>query len=277
MILDADTLAIAPLAPTPPLNSSLPPTQSSQHQPAHFPKAIGQLVGIGVGPGDPELITVKALRLLQAAPVVAFPASRGDQPGLAQCIISPWLRAEQQQLPLTFSFSRDLAVLTAAWEAAAEVVWPYLQQGQDVVFASEGDIGFYNTFTYLAQTLQNHHPEVVVQAVPGVCSPLAAAAALGIPLTIQGEKLAVLPALYSPQDLESVLAWADMVVLMKVSSVYSQVWQILQRHALLQRSAVITYATQPHQTIYRDLSCYADLELPYFSLLVVQVTANRLG
>ncbi|HEY9734753.1 MAG TPA: SAM-dependent methyltransferase, partial [Trichocoleus sp.] len=143
--------------------------------------AVGQLTGIGVGPGDPELLTVKALRLLQAAPVVAFPAGRNGQLGMAQQIIAPWLQPHQVQLPLTFSFDRDPAVLEAAWQGAAVRVWPYLNQGQDVVFASEGDISFYSTFTYLAQTLQQEHPELQVRAVPGVCSPLAAAAAVGHP------------------------------------------------------------------------------------------------
>lgn len=239
--------------------------------------ATGQLIGVGVGPGDPELLTVKALRLLQEAPVVAFPAGRGEQPGMAQQIIAPWLQPHQIQLPLTFSFDRDPAVLEAAWQAAATQVWPYLNRGQDVVFASEGDISFYSTFTYLAQVLQQEHPNLQVQAVPGVCSPLAAAAAVGHPLTIQGEKLAILPALYAPEELETALEWAEVVVLMKVSSVYSQVWEILRQRGLLRQSYAIAHISHPQQQIYRDLSQYANLKLPYFSLLVVQATPNPLA
>ena len=238
---------------------------------------VGRLLGIGVGPGDPELITVKALRVLQSAPVVAYPAGRNGQLGMAEQIIAPWLKPEQRRLPLTFSFAREPDLLTAAWEAAAAKVWPHLQQGQDVVFASEGDISFYSTFAYLAHTLRQHHPQLSIQAVPGVCSPLAAAAVMGDPLTLQGEKLAILPALYSPQELQAVLTWADKVVLMKVSSVYSQVWEILRQHDLLSQSYVITHIGHPQQQCYRDLSHLPALELPYFSLLVVQVTSNRLA
>lgn len=234
------------------------------------PPSLGKLWGIGVGPGDPELITVKAQRLLHHCAVVAFPAGRSGHPGVAQRILSPWLRPDQHQLPLWFPYVDDPAVLTAAWEQAAETVWEHLAQGQDVVFATEGDASFYSTFTYLAQTLQQQHPEVSVEVVPGVCSPLAAAAMLGQPLTIQHQRLTVIPAFYGVEGLEAALEAAEVVVLMKVASVYPQVWEILARRQLLHRSAVVVRATQPDQVMYRDLTDKPQLDLPYFSLLIVQ-------
>lgn len=236
--------------------------------------SIGTLYGISAGPGDPELLTVKAMRLLQRAAVVAYPAGVRGKSGFAEQIVAPWVTPQQTRLVLTFPFVQDVAVLTAAWQAAAAQVWLYLEQGQDVVFASEGDVSFYSTFTYLAQTLVQQHPEVRVEAVPGVCSPLAAIAALGLPLTVQGDRLAILPALYHPQELEAVLNWADVVVLMKVSSVYAQVWEILQQRDLLARSYVVEWATLPQQVIHRDLRALPQLELPYFSLLVVKVRGD---
>ena len=235
---------------------------------------IGILYGISVGPGDPELITLKGLRSLQKAPVVAFPAGIEGKPGMAQQIISPWLSQEQYQLALKFPYVQDMAVLTEAWQLAAEQVWKYLQIGQDVAFACEGDISFYSTFTYLAQTLQQMHPEAVIKLVPGVCSPMAAASLLGLPLTIRQERLVVLPALYHVGELEAVLDWADVVVLMKVSSVYEQVWKVLQQRSLLSQSWVVERATLPDMVIYADLSDQPTLKLPYFSLLIVQVTRS---
>ncbi|MEB3338546.1 MAG: precorrin-2 C(20)-methyltransferase [Leptolyngbyaceae bacterium] len=233
---------------------------------------IGTLYGIGAGPGDPELITLKGWRLLQRVPVVAFPAGIQGKPGIAQQIGAEWFRPEQIQLDLVFPYVQEMQVLTQAWQVAAEQVWQHLIQGQDVAFLSEGDVSFYSTFTYLAQTLQQVHPEAIVQVIPGICSPLAAAAVLGIPLTIRAQRLVVLPALYNPEELEAILAWADVVVLMKVSSVYQQVWAILEHHHLLDRSYVVERATLPEQKIYANLSDYPSLTLPYFSLLVVQVT-----
>ena len=255
--------------------------------------ARGTLYGIGVGPGDPELITVKALRQLQAAPVVAFPAGLKGKPGVAERIITPWLSAEQTRLPLNFPYVLDAQQLLAAWQQAAEVVWPYLARG-DVVFACEGDVSFYGTFTYLAQCLQQQHPGVKVEAIAGVSSPMAAAAALGIPLTCQAERLAILPALYSfNQDsfdkhkddadsdggdcqLEAALNSAEVVVLMKVGSVYNQVWKILERRQLLARSYVVENATRPEQKIYTGLQNHPNLQLPYFSLLIVQCKARTM-
>ncbi len=236
---------------------------------------IGTLYGISVGPGDPELITIKGLRSLQQAPVVAFPLGVNGKPGMAQLIVTEWLRLDQVQLALTFPYVQDMAVLSQAWHQAAEQVWQYLRQGQDVAFACEGDVSFYSTFTYLAQTMQQLHPEAVVKLVPGVCSPMAAAAALGLPLTMRQQRLAVLPALYTVGELETVLDWAEVVVLLKVSSVYEQVWKVLQQRDLLENSWVVERATLPSQVIYSDLRDRFTLKLPYFSLLIVQVCADK--
>jgi precorrin-2/cobalt-factor-2 C20-methyltransferase len=230
----------------------------------------GILYGIGVGPGDPELITLKGLRLLKQVPVVAFPEGRGKT-GMAQEIVAQWLSPHQVHLPLDFAFARDENLLAQAWQIAAQKVWHYLEQGQDVAFVCEGDISFYSTFTYLAQTLQQFYPQAIVQAIPGICSPMAAAAALGVPLTVRHQRLAILPALYAPDELETALDWADVVVLMKVSSVYDRVWQILQRRQLLKQSWVVERVALPNQIIYSDLSDRPHLQLSYFSLLIIRV------
>lgn len=233
---------------------------------------IGTLYGISAGPGDPELLTVKALRVLQQAPVVAYPLGVRGKLGFAEQIVASWLKPEQIRLSLTFPYVHDSEVLESAWAIAADQVWHYLLQGQDVVFASEGDVSFYSTFTYLAQTLLKQHPEARVEAIPGVCSPLAAIANLGLPLTLKGDRLVILPALYQPEELEAVLKWADVVVLMKVSSVYEQVWTVLAQHQLLHQSYVVEWATLPQQVIHNPLK--PELQLHYFSLLIVRVTSS---
>lgn len=236
---------------------------------------LGTLYGIGVGPGDPELISLKGLRRLQGSPVVAFPAGMDQKPGIAEQIIQSWLQPQQIQLALNFPYVQDSQVLEQAWQIAAAQVWGHLHQGQDVAFVSEGDVSFYSTFSHLSRTLQQHYPDVQIQAIPGICSPLAAAAALGLPLTIQGDRLVVLPALYRVSELESILDWADVVVLLKVSSVYQQVWSILAQRDLLASSFIVERATSPQQVIYSNLCDRPHLELPYFSLLVIRV--NQTG
>ncbi len=234
--------------------------------------------------------------------MVAFPSGIRGQMGVAESIVSPWLLATQTRLPLAFPYVLDEQQLSTAWQQAAQTVWPYLQTG-DVVFACEGDVSFYGTFTYLAQSLQRQYGAVKIEAIAGVSSPMAAAAALGIPLTCQDQRLAVLPALYSfkgfkdsskenstesritgadgneplklpselpVSELEAAIAWADVIVLMKLSSVYRQVWQILAQHQLLESSYVIENATKANQVIHTDLQNHPDLKLPYFSLLIVR-------
>lgn len=230
---------------------------------------IGTLYGISVGTGDAELITVKGLRILQQVEIVAFPSGMNHKPGIAEQIIKPWL-SEQTQLALEFPYIQDEQLLQKAWNKAAEEVWNYLKSGKDVAFACEGDISFYSTFNYLAQTVAINYPEVKIEMIPGVCSPLAAASALGIPLTKHQEKIVILPALYTVQELEYVLLWADVVVLMKVSSVYQKVWTILQKLNLLKTSFIVERATCSNQVIYRDLSNYPELKLSYFSVLIIK-------
>ncbi|MEO0409128.1 MAG: precorrin-2 C(20)-methyltransferase [Cyanobacteria bacterium P01_A01_bin.135] len=249
-------------------------------EPGNSPQTrqFGTLYGISVGPGDPELISVKGLRVLQAAPVVAFPASTSpEKPGVAQGIIAPWRQPHQKLLPLHFPYTQDAHQLNRAWAAAAEAVGFHLAQQQDVAFVSEGDVSFYSTFTYLTESLRRQMPQVTITAIPGVCSPLAAAAALQMPLTLGDQRLTVLPALYSVSNLETALDNNDVVVLMKVSSVYGQVWQILQQRQLLASSYVVEWATHDRQRLYHGLSDRPQLALSYFSLMVITVAPSHYG
>jgi len=232
---------------------------------------LGTLYGISVGTGDPELITVKGLRLLQQSPVVAFPAGIKSKIGVAQRTIEPWLTPQQIQLPLDFPYVQDDRLLNQAWSRAAETVWIYLEQGQDVAFACEGDVSFYSTFNYLQATLQALHPQALIAKVPGVCSPMAAAASLGFPLTILDQRLVILPALHRISELTTILPTADVVVLMKVSSVYEQVWQILAKQGLLETSSIVAKASLPEQVIYDSLVDRPHLALPYFSIMIIKI------
>ena len=232
-------------------------------------KQIGTLFGVSVGTGDPELITLKGLKTLQKCPIVAFPQGIKGKQGIAQKIITSYLQPQQKQLPLSFPYTLSTTDLSNAWHEVSLVVWQYLEQGVDVAFACEGDISFYSTFTYLALTLQSLHPQVQIERIPGVSSPMVSASALSLPLTIQQEKLIVLPALYSVQKLEEALDYAEVVVLMKVASVYSQVWKILEQRNLFEYAYLIEKASTPEEKIYPNLQQRPQLSLNYFSILII--------
>lgn len=229
---------------------------------------IGTLYGIGVGPGDPELLSLKGLRYIQQCPIIAYPAGIDNQPGIAEKIISPWVTS-QRQLPLFFPYIQDPTQLQKAWQDAALTVWQYLSQGEDIAFACEGDVGVFSTFTHLANTLLHLYPQAMIKRVPGISSPMAAAAALDIPLAYQQEQVAIIPALQRLETLSEALGWADVVVLLKVSQVYATVWQILKPLNLLPTSYVVARASMSNQQIYQNLEQYPDLQLPYFSLLII--------
>ena len=231
---------------------------------------LGTLYGVSVGTGDPELITVKGLRLLQSSAIVAFPAGIDNRLGTAQSIISSWLQPHQQTLALEFPYVRDIQTLQTAWSEAARKVGFYLQQGTDITFACLGDLSFYGTFTYLAQNVRQLYPEVNIETVPGVSSPMAIASVLGIPLTVDRQRLAIIPAIYATAELETALDWAEVVVLLKVSSVYQEVWQILQHRGLLDYSSIVEKATFAEQKIYRNLTQYPQLDLSYFSIMLIR-------
>ena len=231
---------------------------------------FGILYGVSVGTGDPELITIKALKIIRKCPVVAFPAGIKGKQGIAESIIQGYLQPQQKTLPLAFPYSQNQAELSRAWQSAAEQVCEYLQRGQDVAFACEGDVSFYSTFSYLAETLDKLQPGVNIQRIPGVSSPMAVANCLKIPLTAHNDKLVVLPALYSVEDLEKVLDWAETVVLLKVSAVYSKVWQVLQRRNLLTSAWVVEKVSFADQKVYYPLNSHSKLQLSYFSLLIVK-------
>ncbi|MEL6222398.1 MAG: precorrin-2 C(20)-methyltransferase [Cyanobacteria bacterium J06627_8] len=251
-------------------------SQASQENPSTHVQGI--LYGVGVGPGDPSLITVKGVQCIQNAPVIAFPAGIRGKLGVAEQITHQWCLPHQERLALDFPYVQDEEQLVSAWTTAADEVIQRLNDLQDVAFLCEGDISFYSTFSHLAAAIRQHCPQVRIEAIPGISSPMAAAAAIQEPLTTQGQSLLVIPALYHIAELEQALDAADVVVLMKMKSVYPDVWKILHSRHLLHCSYVVEWATWPQQKVYRDLSDRPHLDLSYFSLLVIrQPQANPLN
>ena len=230
----------------------------------------GQLWGVSVGPGDSEWLTLKGLRILQTVDVVACPQNRQGEPGMAYTIVKSHLRSEQIILPLDLPFVRDPVQLQQAWNNAGETLVPLLKTGQNVAFITEGDASLYSTFSYVAQSVHRLAPAVTITPVPGVCSPLAAMAALNMPLSLGAEKIAILPALYDVSELTHALDWADVVVLMKVASVFGQVWQTLQDLDLLEQASLVEQVGSSAEKQYSSLVNLADHKPPYFSILIVR-------
>ena len=208
----------------------------------------GVFYGVGVGPGDPELLTVKSLRVMGKCPVLACPQTKNGEM-LALDIVRQALDvSEKTILPLHFTMSRDAAIQKAAHEKAADEVCRYLEQGQDVAMPNLGDVSIYSTYCYLMEIVKKRGFET--QMVAGVPSFCAVAARLGVSLTEMNSSLHIAP---GSSDLEEVLHWPGHKILMKSGSQMPGVLQAIDEHADLAKSAMIQNCGLPGERVFHNL------------------------
>jgi precorrin-2/cobalt-factor-2 C20-methyltransferase len=156
----------------------------------------GKVVGVGVGPGDPDFLTVRAIRVLQEAEVVCAPTGDSTGQSLALGIIRPVLESRQSApkiITLVFPMVRDKAELERAWAENTERIAKCAKEGKQVAFVAVGDPSLYSTFTYVARVLAIKYPEIPVEIIPGITSISACAARAHIPLAFGEETLLITP------------------------------------------------------------------------------------
>jgi precorrin-2/cobalt-factor-2 C20-methyltransferase len=215
----------------------------------------GKLYGVGIGPGAPDLITLRALEVLRRVPVLALPRSNDHGASMAWRIVRPVLGdvPGQERLFLTFPMSKDPARLVPAWDAAFAAIGERLGRGLDVAFATEGDPSLFSTFIYLANEAPRRWPGIAIEVVPGVSSITAVPSVTGIPLADGQERIAIVPATYGISDLERLLAQFDTVVLMKIGPEMPRIIAALEARGLLPRAVYVARATMAEQRVIRDL------------------------
>ena len=230
-----------------------------------------RLYAVGVGPGDPELLTLKAARILRAADVIVAPTGQAEAASYALGIAADCLdRSRQLVLERVFPMSRDEGELRPHWEATAEEVAGHIRAGRTVAFVTIGDPLLYSTFLYLLRTLRERFPEIAVEIVPGITSVGAAAAAAGLPLGMAAERLAILPATYEAGKLRRTLLDFDCVVLMKVSRVFDRVYALLVELGLERRTVFVRRVGSGQEEVVADLASLVGKPLDYLSLLIVR-------
>lgn len=232
----------------------------------------GRLLGLGVGPGDPELITVKALRLLRAAPVVAYLVAKGRK-GNAFAIIEAHLRPEQVMLPLVFPVTTEKlpsprcyeAEIASFYDEAAKKVAAHLDAGRDVAVICEGDPFFYGSFMYLHDRLAAHYP---TEVIPGVCSIVACASVLGAPLVYRNQSLIVLSGVLPEAELEARLSQVEAAAIMKLGTNFEKVRHVVTRLGLADRALYIERATMANERTL-PLAEIDAATVPYFAMILV--------
>lgn len=231
---------------------------------------MGKFYGIGVGPGDPELLTVKAVRVLGGAGVVCVPRSGQDRESLALQAAKPYLPEDYETLELSFPMSRDRLVLEESWRTAGEAVARRVAAGLVVVFLTLGDPLMYSTYGYLLRYMKQHYPDLSRETIPGITSFGAAAAAVGEPLTEGEESLAVLPCAYGLEKVERALDTFDNVVLLKVHRRLPEITSFLETRELLDHALLASRVGQTDEFFTRDLKSVTVDSAGYMSLIIVK-------
>ncbi|TVP62133.1 MAG: precorrin-2 C(20)-methyltransferase [Nodularia sp. (in: Bacteria)] len=230
----------------------------------------GRLYGIGVGPGDPELLTLKALRLLQAAPVVAY-QSAVDKESIARAIVSQYLTGNQIEVLFHLPRALEPETATLIYDKEVEPIAEHLAAGRDVVVLCEGDPFFYGSFMYVFTRLSEHYE---TEVVPGISSLMACPVALGVPFTYYNDIMTVLPAPMPAEELITHLLATDAAAIMKLGRHFTKVRDVLYQLGLASRALYIERATMTQQRIIPLDEVDPD-QVPYFSMIIIP-TKNRL-
>jgi len=235
------------------------------------PKA-GRLLGVGVGPGDPELLTLKAMRALGEADVIAHFAKAGN-PSHSRAIVAEHLRADVTELPLYYPVTTELPscsdgyrdAIAAFYDGAAKEIATLLDAGKTVAVICEGDPLFYGSYMHLHARLSPRFPAEIIAGVTGMSGCWSAA---GLPIAQGDDVFTVLPATLSESELTRRLAEADAAVVMKVGRHLAKLRRALQTSGRLPRAIYVERGTTAEEKMI-PLSAKLDDEAPYFAVVLV--------
>lgn len=243
-------------------------------------KCGATLYAIGVGPGDPELLTLKAVRILSEIKCICVPKGKEEGNSLALSIVEGALNLEGKEIiPAYFPMKKTTAChgeMDTKWQETAETIMDRINKGMSVAFITLGDPTLYSTFFYLYDRLLELNPGLNIQIIPGVSSINAAASRAGIPLGLADEKVAILPANYV-DNLEETLQRFDTVILMKVHKVFDSIRKTLGDMGILDRAMYISRAGMIDERIFNDLNAVKAEDLDYFSMMIVKAGRRQIN
>ncbi len=233
---------------------------------------------VGVGPGDPNLLTVAALQAIAAADVVAYPVAQQGGEGMAARIAAPWLGAHQRRLSLLFPMVEEGEPRRQAWHHAADALASEVGRGEVVVLLCEGDASLFASASYVLLALADRHPACPLRVVPGISAVAAAAAASSTrgrpwPLALQREGLLICPTPETSPELEALLtqaaSTATVLALLKLGRRWRWVRPCLAKRHLLETALFASRVGWPDERLVPASQVAAE-EMPYFSLLLLR-------
>ena len=230
---------------------------------------IGNFFGIGLGPGDPELITLKALHTIQRADCIFVPKSDTKEDSLALEIVKDYVKGKrviEQVYPMT----KDKETLNTAWLKAAEEIHTEVKNGYDAVYLTLGDPMTFSTYIYLLRHLNTMLPAQAIHTIPGITSYNAAACVANYPLLTGDERLAVIPIPKDITELRPILESFDTVVLMKVAKNLDEVVQLLEDMKLSENALFASYIGQKNAYLTCDIVSLKGSGRGYMSVLIVK-------
>ena len=231
-------------------------------------KITGTFYGIGVGPGDPELLTVKAINALKKIDVLIAPKTEKKSDSVALSIAQPYLKSSVEIVYQTFPMIKDFAEETEIFEANKEEILEHLRGGQNVGFATLGDPMFYSTYIYIFRLLKSCGVEIVT--IPGVPAFLAIAAQIGRPIVFGNDILTIIPATAELDAIKNSLARADSTVLMKVYKNFPEVVDALKAQGMIEDAVLVSRCGLDDEKIITDVAAHKDEHLNYLSTIITR-------
>ena len=224
----------------------------------------GKIFGVGVGPGDPELITLKALKVLNKADLIVYPAPE-DGTSLARSIAAEHFPIGCKELVIKTPMVSERFPAFEVYDKASAKISDAVRDGKIVVVLCEGDPFFYGSFMYLFSRLKSEHP---VEVIPGVSSLTACSASLESPLASRNDVLVILPAPLDDSELEEKIKTADSIAIIKIGRHFERIKELLKRIRLIQNAQYIERATMQSQKII-DIEKVDAKSTPYFSMILI--------
>ncbi|WP_425059196.1 Cobalt-precorrin-2 C(20)-methyltransferase [Sporomusa carbonis] len=228
----------------------------------------GIFYGVGVGPGDPELLTLKAINAIKSADVVIAPRTEKKDESTALSIARPYIQNGTEVLELVFPMNYNAQALSDAWVSNKTIILKLLDAGKKVAFLTLGDPMLYSTYMYVYRLLETSGHNIV--NIPGVNSFSAIGNRLGVPLAEGGDILSIVPATIDDERLEKVLAVSDNVVLMKVYKNYSQIVDKLHKFGMVENAVMVSKCGLEGEEIIHDLATSGSQRVNYLSTILTK-------